>query len=99
PNRRRLERYLGAVVSRGERVVIGVCDLDGGGTFGQGGAAGIRRTGARTPATAGVADTGTSRAAASATKDPQVLMTRTLATPTRTGHRLRDSGPGAGATR
>ncbi|MBP1783672.1 hypothetical protein J3R08_003522 [Micromonospora sp. HB375] len=26
-------------------------------------------------------------------------MTRTLATPTRTGHRLRDSGPGAGATR
>ncbi|QLQ37564.1 GGDEF domain-containing protein [Micromonospora robiginosa] len=29
PNRRRLERYLGAVVSRGERVVIGVCDLDG----------------------------------------------------------------------
>ncbi|MCW3818750.1 GGDEF domain-containing protein [Micromonospora sp. DR5-3] len=29
PNRRRLERYIGAVVSRGERVVIGVCDLDG----------------------------------------------------------------------
>ncbi|MFF5174960.1 diguanylate cyclase domain-containing protein [Micromonospora sp. NPDC000089] len=29
PNRRRLERYIGAMVSRGERVVIGVCDLDG----------------------------------------------------------------------
>ncbi|WP_341717380.1 GGDEF domain-containing protein [Micromonospora sp. FIMYZ51] len=29
PNRRRLERYIAAVVSRGERVVIGVCDLDG----------------------------------------------------------------------
>ncbi|MFC0005983.1 GGDEF domain-containing protein [Micromonospora siamensis] len=29
PNRRRLERYIGAVVGRGERVVIGVCDLDG----------------------------------------------------------------------
>ncbi|MEH0936301.1 GGDEF domain-containing protein [Micromonospora psammae] len=29
PNRRRLERYIGSVVSRGERVVIGVCDLDG----------------------------------------------------------------------
>ncbi|SCL39376.1 diguanylate cyclase (GGDEF) domain-containing protein [Micromonospora rhizosphaerae] len=29
PNRRRLERYIGAVVARGERVVIGVCDLDG----------------------------------------------------------------------
>ena len=71
----------------------------GGGTFGQGGADGSRRAGVRTPATAGVADTGTSRAAASATKGPQVLMTRTLATPTRTGHRLRDSCPGAGATR
>jgi diguanylate cyclase (GGDEF)-like protein len=29
PNRRRLERYIGAVVARGERVVLGVCDLDG----------------------------------------------------------------------
>ena len=29
PNRRRLERYIAAVVTRGERVVIGVCDLDG----------------------------------------------------------------------
>ncbi|WP_428963824.1 GGDEF domain-containing protein [Micromonospora fluostatini] len=29
PNRRRLERYIAATVSRGERVVIGVCDLDG----------------------------------------------------------------------
>ncbi|MGC4803467.1 diguanylate cyclase domain-containing protein [Micromonospora sp. DT233] len=29
PNRRRLERYVAAVVSRGEQVVIGVCDLDG----------------------------------------------------------------------
>ncbi|MFI9640918.1 GGDEF domain-containing protein [Micromonospora sp. NPDC051925] len=29
PNRRRLERYIASVVSRGERVVIGVCDLDG----------------------------------------------------------------------
>jgi diguanylate cyclase (GGDEF)-like protein len=29
PNRRRLERYIGAVVARGEQVVIGVCDLDG----------------------------------------------------------------------
>jgi diguanylate cyclase (GGDEF)-like protein len=29
PNRRRLERYIGAVVAAGERVVIGVCDLDG----------------------------------------------------------------------
>ena len=29
PNRRRLERYIGAVVAQGERVVIGVCDLDG----------------------------------------------------------------------
>ncbi|MFR9779667.1 diguanylate cyclase domain-containing protein [Micromonospora sp. MS34] len=29
PNRRRLERYIGAVVARGDRVVIGVCDLDG----------------------------------------------------------------------
>ncbi|MFG1951142.1 diguanylate cyclase domain-containing protein [Micromonospora sp. NPDC048830] len=29
PNRRRLERYIAAVVARGERVVIGVCDLDG----------------------------------------------------------------------
>ncbi|MFC5926530.1 sensor domain-containing diguanylate cyclase [Micromonospora vulcania] len=29
PNRRRLERYITAVVTRGERVVIGVCDLDG----------------------------------------------------------------------
>ncbi|WP_433344459.1 GGDEF domain-containing protein [Micromonospora sp. CA-111912] len=28
PNRRRLERYIAAVVARGERVVIGVCDLD-----------------------------------------------------------------------
>ncbi|TNH31235.1 GGDEF domain-containing protein [Micromonospora orduensis] len=29
PNRRRIERYITAVVTRGERVVIGVCDLDG----------------------------------------------------------------------
>lgn len=29
PNRRRLERYVAAVVTAGERVVIGVCDLDG----------------------------------------------------------------------
>ncbi|MFI7573634.1 diguanylate cyclase domain-containing protein [Micromonospora sp. NPDC049497] len=29
PNRRRLERYVAAVVARGERVVIGVCDLEG----------------------------------------------------------------------
>ncbi|WBB66706.1 GGDEF domain-containing protein [Micromonospora sp. WMMD812] len=29
PNRRRLERYIAAVVARGEQVVIGVCDLDG----------------------------------------------------------------------
>ena len=29
PNRRRLERYVAALVARGERVVIGVCDLDG----------------------------------------------------------------------
>ncbi|GGM19552.1 MULTISPECIES: GGDEF domain-containing protein [Micromonospora] len=29
PNRRRLERYIAATVTRGERVVIGVCDLDG----------------------------------------------------------------------
>jgi diguanylate cyclase (GGDEF)-like protein len=29
PNRRRLERYIASVVARGERVVIGVCDLDG----------------------------------------------------------------------
>ncbi|PZG01244.1 GGDEF domain-containing protein [Micromonospora deserti] len=29
PNRRRLERYIATVVARGERVVIGVCDLDG----------------------------------------------------------------------
>ncbi|MEV0809023.1 GGDEF domain-containing protein [Micromonospora sp. NPDC050200] len=29
PNRRRLERYIASVTSRGERVVIGVCDLDG----------------------------------------------------------------------
>ncbi|WP_410811650.1 diguanylate cyclase domain-containing protein [Micromonospora sp. 067-2] len=29
PNRRRLERYISAVVTRGDRVVIGVCDLDG----------------------------------------------------------------------
>ncbi|MEV1332565.1 GGDEF domain-containing protein [Micromonospora costi] len=29
PNRRRLERYIASVVSRGEPVVIGVCDLDG----------------------------------------------------------------------
>ncbi|MGQ5264999.1 diguanylate cyclase domain-containing protein [Micromonospora sp. ZYX-F-536] len=29
PNRRRLERYITAVVTRGEQVVIGVCDLDG----------------------------------------------------------------------
>ncbi|TDC67224.1 GGDEF domain-containing protein [Micromonospora sp. KC207] len=29
PNRRRLERYIAAVVAGGERVVIGVCDLDG----------------------------------------------------------------------
>ncbi|MEU1246984.1 diguanylate cyclase domain-containing protein [Micromonospora arida] len=29
PNRRRLERYITAVVTRGDRVVIGVCDLDG----------------------------------------------------------------------
>ena len=29
PNRRRLERYVAAVVDRGERAVIGVCDLDG----------------------------------------------------------------------
>ncbi|MFI1193420.1 GGDEF domain-containing protein [Micromonospora sp. NPDC020750] len=28
PNRRRLERYIATVVARGERVVIGVCDLD-----------------------------------------------------------------------
>ena len=29
PNRRQLERHIASVVSRGERVVIGVCDLDG----------------------------------------------------------------------
>ncbi|GAB3152583.1 hypothetical protein GCM10027290_43560 [Micromonospora sonneratiae] len=29
PNRRRLEGYAAALVSRGERAVIGVCDLDG----------------------------------------------------------------------
>ncbi len=29
PNRRRLERYVAARISRGERAVIGVCDLDG----------------------------------------------------------------------
>jgi diguanylate cyclase (GGDEF)-like protein len=29
PNRRRLERYVAGVVGRGERAVIGVCDLDG----------------------------------------------------------------------
>lgn len=29
PNRRRLERYVAGMVSRGERAVIGVCDLDG----------------------------------------------------------------------
>jgi diguanylate cyclase (GGDEF)-like protein len=29
PNRRRLERYVADTVSRGERAVIGVCDLDG----------------------------------------------------------------------
>ncbi len=29
PNRRRLERYVAAVMARGEGVVIGVCDLDG----------------------------------------------------------------------
>ncbi|GAA2705889.1 hypothetical protein GCM10010429_15390 [Micromonospora olivasterospora] len=29
PNRRRLERYIAAVVAAGEQVVIGVCDLDG----------------------------------------------------------------------
>jgi diguanylate cyclase (GGDEF)-like protein len=29
PNRRRLERYIAAMVGRGERAVIGVCDLDG----------------------------------------------------------------------
>ena len=29
PNRRRLERYIAAMVARGERAVIGVCDLDG----------------------------------------------------------------------
>lgn len=29
PNRRRLERYVAAMVKRGEQAVIGVCDLDG----------------------------------------------------------------------
>ncbi|MFC7550990.1 diguanylate cyclase [Plantactinospora sp. GCM10030261] len=29
PNRRSLERYISALVSRGERAVVGVCDLDG----------------------------------------------------------------------
>ncbi|MFG3699996.1 GGDEF domain-containing protein [Micromonospora sp. NPDC047620] len=29
PNRRRLERYIATVVAGGDRVVIGVCDLDG----------------------------------------------------------------------
>lgn len=29
PNRRRLERHIAAVMAQGERVVIGVCDLDG----------------------------------------------------------------------
>lgn len=29
PNRRRLERYIAAMVRRGEHAVIGVCDLDG----------------------------------------------------------------------
>ncbi|MEV0720568.1 GGDEF domain-containing protein, partial [Asanoa sp. NPDC050611] len=29
PNRRQLERYVAAMVARGERAVIGVCDLDG----------------------------------------------------------------------
>jgi diguanylate cyclase (GGDEF)-like protein len=29
PNRRQLERYVAAMVSRGERAVVGVCDLDG----------------------------------------------------------------------
>ncbi|MFY1673015.1 GGDEF domain-containing protein [Plantactinospora sp. WMMB334] len=29
PNRRRLERYVAAMVSRGERAVLGVCDIDG----------------------------------------------------------------------
>ena len=29
PNRRRLERYVAAMVGRGERAVIGICDLDG----------------------------------------------------------------------
>jgi diguanylate cyclase (GGDEF)-like protein len=29
PNRRRLERYIAAMVSRGDQAVIGVCDLDG----------------------------------------------------------------------
>jgi diguanylate cyclase (GGDEF)-like protein len=29
PNRRRLERHLAAMVSRGEKAVVGICDLDG----------------------------------------------------------------------
>ncbi|SCL18638.1 diguanylate cyclase (GGDEF) domain-containing protein [Micromonospora nigra] len=29
PNRRRVERYVATVAARGERVVVGVCDLDG----------------------------------------------------------------------
>jgi len=29
PNRRQLERYVAAMVARGERAVVGVCDLDG----------------------------------------------------------------------
>lgn len=29
PNRRRLERYVAAMVSRGERAALGLCDLDG----------------------------------------------------------------------
>ncbi|MDG4828783.1 GGDEF domain-containing protein [Solwaraspora sp. WMMD1047] len=29
PNRRRLERYVAALVTRGERAALGVCDLDG----------------------------------------------------------------------
>jgi diguanylate cyclase (GGDEF)-like protein len=29
PNRRQLERYVAAMVGRGERAVVGVCDLDG----------------------------------------------------------------------
>lgn len=29
PNRRHLERYVGAMIERGEQAVVGVCDLDG----------------------------------------------------------------------